>query len=232
MQKGGDLLITDEALRAALEEVDNVILDSLPDPSECEHQFSARFERRMRKVRRRAKHPMTYKVLRQVACFLLAILILFSSVMIFSSEARAAVVDWIKEQFETFYHYFFAGDPSSEADNRSEYELGWVPDGFSLVNSQTVQNRVSQVYLDNNGQIIQFSYLYGSESNPLFMDSEHFEFKSVTLSSGSAELFIALIEGETSSIVWNDDNKGILFCVSANLSEQELIALAEGVKEI
>lgn len=225
-------MIKDEALRAALEEVDNAILASLPKPSECEHQFSARFEKRMRKVRRRAKHPTVYKVLRQVACFLLAILILFSSVMVFSSEARAAVVDWIKEQFESFCHYFFVGGSSSESGERTEYELGWVPDGYTHISSQTVENRVSKVYLNNNGQIIQFSYLYGSDSNPLFMDSDHFEYKSVTLSFGSADLFIALTEGETSSIVWSDGNQGILFCIAADLQEQELIALAEGIKEI
>ena len=129
-------MITDEALRAALEEVDNAILASLPKPSECEHQFSARFEKRMRKVRRRARHPVAYKVLRKAACFLLSILILFSSIMAFSAEARAAVVDWIKEQFESFCHYFFVAGSSSESGERTEYELGWVPDGFRLVNSK------------------------------------------------------------------------------------------------
>ena len=143
-------MITDEMLRVALEEVDNAILAALPEPSACDHQFSPRFENRMRKVRRRAKHPTAYRVLRQVACILLAILILFSSVMVFSPEARAAVVNWLKEQFETFYHYFYVGDSNSASTSteRSEYELGWVPEGYHHLASHDTENKRTILFVN------------------------------------------------------------------------------------
>lgn len=222
-------MITDEALRAALEEVDNAILASLPKPSECEHQFSARFEKRMRKVRRRAKHPTVYKVLRQVACFLLAILILFSSVMVFSSEARAAVINWLRDQFGIFSHYFFAGDPSSTGREHSDYELGWVPNGYNHANTQKSDNRTTLIYISDAGGLLQFSYLYGAESNTLFMDQGEYDHKATSLGNATADIYIALNDNKTNGIVWSDDNTGALLYISADLSEDELIKIASGV---
>lgn len=224
-------MITDEALRAALEEVDDAILASLPDPSACEHQFSARFEKRIQKVRRRARHPIAYKALRQAACFLLAILILFSSIMVFSAEARAAVVDWIKEQFETFYHYFFAGETSSETDERSEYELGWVPDGYMLVNSQAVENRVTLIYLNNDGLLIQFSYLYGDSSAPMFADKDNYTKLNAYVCNMPADIYLSQISTSSNGIVWTEPSGDVLFCISAFADESELIKLAESVLE-
>lgn len=224
-------MITDEALRAALEEVDNAILASLPKPSECEHQFSARFEKRMRKVRRRAKHPTVYKVLRQVACFLLAILILFSSVMVFSSEARAAVVDWIKEQFESFYHYFFVGGSSSESGERTEYELGWVPDGYQYLTSHVSENKRTILYANEYGQLLQFSYIFGSEDNPMYAKENEYTHKTVQVTGKSGDLYLSIDTAESNGLVWAEDDSDVLFCISAFCTEYELIRIAEGVQE-
>lgn len=222
-------MITDEALRAALEEVDDAILASLPDPSECEHQFSARFEKRMQKVRRRARHPIAYKALRQAACFLLAILILFSSIMVFSAEARAAVVDWIKEQFEIFSHYFFAGNSDSIEDGQFEYQLSWVPDGYRYANTQESDNRTTLIYISDSGGLLQFSYLYGAESNTLFMDQGEYEHKVTSLKNSEADIYIALNDKKTNGIVWSDDQTGALLYISADLSEDELLKIASEV---
>ena len=218
--------MTDEMLRAALEEVDNAILAALPEPSACDHQFSPRFENRMRKVRRRAKHPTAYRVLRQVACILLAILILFSSVMVFSPEARAAVVNWLKEQFETFYHYFYAGESNSDRTERSEYELGWVPDGYVLLDSFSVENSTTIIYVGDTGLLIQFTYTYGSDSNPVFMDGDNY---SHYLVNNRYDVYMDQSGGNNNGITWTDQNDSVLYCICAPLGEKELVQLAESV---
>lgn len=38
---------TDEELKRAAEEVDEAILDQLPDPADCHHDFSPEFEQKM-----------------------------------------------------------------------------------------------------------------------------------------------------------------------------------------
>ena len=42
--------ITDEMLAQAAEEVDEAILDQLPDPADCKHEFSPEFEQKMATV--------------------------------------------------------------------------------------------------------------------------------------------------------------------------------------
>ena len=82
-------MISDERLRLALEEYDKAIMAALPEPSACNHQFSRRFERKMRGVFRMAKHPVAYKALQRAACILLALLALFGGVIAFNPDVRA-----------------------------------------------------------------------------------------------------------------------------------------------
>ena len=51
-------MITDEMLRIAAAEADQAIRESLPNPEDCDHQFSSEFERKMRHVIRRGRHPV------------------------------------------------------------------------------------------------------------------------------------------------------------------------------
>lgn len=42
--------ITDKMLAQAAKEVDEAILDQLPDPADCKHEFSPEFEQKMAAV--------------------------------------------------------------------------------------------------------------------------------------------------------------------------------------
>ena len=68
-------MIGEERLRAAAAEADQAVLNSLPAASECEHKFSKSFEKKMRRISRRAQHPILCRLPKQVACvFLIAVL--------------------------------------------------------------------------------------------------------------------------------------------------------------
>lgn len=71
-------MITDERLRAAAEKSSDLYLpvimeegyDAIPP-----HEFSAAFERKIRKLKKRADHPYFYKMMHKVAVIILAVLI-------------------------------------------------------------------------------------------------------------------------------------------------------------
>ena len=45
-------MFSDKMLRVAAEELARVIIESLPDPSKCDHQFSEKFEKKMQTLSR------------------------------------------------------------------------------------------------------------------------------------------------------------------------------------
>lgn len=220
-------MISKDAFISALEEVDNAILAALPDPEECSFYFSDRFEQRMRSVIRRGNHPGIYKTLQRVACLLLVLLMLFSSVMIFSTDVRAAVIGWIKEQYESFYHYFFPAETATTEQN--EYTLGWIPDGYSLTNSYSSSNMKMQIYVHPSGKMIYFSYLYGTENRTDYIEFEDYVCYEVTIDESIAEVFITDSPDKANGITWEDETANVFFSISAPLQEADLIRLAEGI---
>ena len=220
-------MISKDVFISALEEVDNAILTALPEPGECSFQFSRRFEQRMRSIIRRGNHPVMYKALQRVACILLVLLMLFSSVMIFNTDVRAAVIGWIREQYETFYHYFFPAE--TETPEKEEYTLGWVPDGFTLVNTQSTNTRYTSLYVGPENQIIQFTYQTGSNSGAAFFDTESYMHEETNIGFCKADLYIAITPEDANGIVWSDPDGKILFSISAQLDKTELIKIAEGI---
>lgn len=222
-------MINNDAFLSALEEVDNAILAALPEPEECSFQFSECFEKKMRFVIRRGNHPVIYKALQRVACVLLVLLMLFSSVMVFSTDARAAVIGWIKKQYDIFYYYFFPAE--SETSEKVEYSLGWVPDGYFNLDSFETEGGTKIVYINDQSQILQFSYSYGSKTNPTFADGESHEYHQIQIGNDSADLYLSTAEGMSSAIVWINHRDNILFCISGMLESDELITIAKNVTQ-
>lgn len=227
----------DEELRLALEEYDEVILASLPEPSQCDHQFSPRFERKMRTLCRRAKHPVAYQTLRRVACVLLALLALFGSIMAFNSEARAAVLDWIKKAVGMGTGYSYEGEQPPSTEERKRYQLGWMPEGYTFVDTLTSELRESVVYYGESPKMMQFTYIHGEKkyfsdnASPLYIDTSSCDAKKVSLKSGTADVYLEREPGKNNAIVWTNAEKNVLFCITAPCSEQELIKMAENIVE-
>ncbi len=122
-------MISEEMLKIAAAEADKAIRDSLPAPAECEHEFSPSFQRKMRRTFRKAKHPIIFKLPKYAACFVLVVALVSGTWLTVDAEARAAFFAWVREQYETFIEYRFAGD-TTQNDKSKQYELTQVPDGF------------------------------------------------------------------------------------------------------
>ena len=133
----------EDKLPMALEEYDAAVMASLPEPSDCTHSFSKGFERKMRGLCRRTKHPAAYKALQRAACILLAILALFGSLIAFNADVRATVINWITEYSGRSAHYSYKGEPDPALTERKSYALGWLPEGYEFYEF-TTNNRSGQ----------------------------------------------------------------------------------------
>ena len=218
-------MITDEMLARAAYEVDMAILKQLPDPSECKHVFSESFEKKMAKLLRRAKHYVAYKVMERVACILISILISASMILTFNTEARAAFLDWVEEHLDGFYHYFFVGEEApAEPQN---YRPGWLPEGYTLLDSFEAVNGETIIYVSNTGDMMHFTYMYGEMNNSLILGVGEYNSKYISIDGFNAELYLSSIEGGRN--VWQAADGSVLFSISTVLPENDLIKIAQSV---
>ena len=221
-------MISDAALTEAAFAVDQAVLDALPKPEECTHAFSPAFARKMRKLIRKTNHPVAYKVLNRVACVLIVLALSAGLFLTFHTEARAAVIDWIKEKVEDFYSY---SPPVKDPDAAlpGEYCLGWIPEGYTLLLSKISDVDKTECYVDESGNYLKFFCVNSSSSGSLFAGGGEYAEKYVEVGSLRAEIHLAKDSRNSNAIIWFTDNGQTLLYIGAYLTEADLIKIAESV---
>ena len=137
-------------LKAALQEAYFMELEEMPSEEKLSEDealtFSSAFERKMKRLIRRADHPIRYRIAQIAACLLLAALLSGCTVLAISPEARAAFVGWVRETYEDYFVYYFTGDMRNNSDN-CVFEPSWLPDGYteSFVSELTGQTIMMKI---------------------------------------------------------------------------------------
>lgn len=220
-------MINDMILSQAAAELAAAMNESLPDPKECVHQFSPKFEKKIKRLTRRVNHPIIYRSLRCAAGVLLVIVIGFYSVLAVSAEARAAVFGWIKEQCQSLYEYFFEGDTVDP--EKAMYDLGWLPEDCKFVTSYETSGGEVYIYSTTQNSLVQFSYISDPDSEKMYMDGVEADKKKVMINGCSGELYISENQEETNNIVWMNESQTVLFSISGDYNEEILIKIAENI---
>lgn len=233
-------MLTDAILKEAAAEAERFRLSIVPEDGEP-HVFSKRFERKMQKLIRRANHPIRYQFMRIAAAVVLVIATLFGAVMAVSPEARAAVVGWLRETFGVYAQYSNdhvqgnhdadLGDDTQE-QIKYEYHLAVVPEGYRELKIVDKIDGMAYVYVNDAGEVLRFVYTYGVENSSLFIKTEDYVHHVGFVNKLSADIYIPLIENETSAIIWQDHHTGVLFEIFAMADQVELIEIAETVVKI
>lgn len=155
-------------------EADQIIRDSLPAPAECEHNFSPSFQKKMRRIFRRAKHPVVYKLPKYAACFVLIVALASSTWLTVDAEARTAFFAWVREQYETYIEYKFLG--RGQADNiDTQYSPTWLPDGFSMLKCNVAPEKTHIIYENDSGMRLTFLSLKEADALSMFLSSDYKE---------------------------------------------------------
>ena len=223
-------MISEEMIKNAATEADQAIRDSLPAPAECEHEFSPLFQRKMCQAFRMVKHPVIYKLPRYAACFVLAATLASGTWLTANAEARTAFFAWMREQYEAFVEYRFAGEASQENES-VDYELTWLPEGFSLQKEQSLDGGTYLTYTDDSGQRIIFSCLKGDDAASLFVTSDYTEVQSTQVGDICADFYQADGEASSNMLVWSSAENDLVFYIMADSPEATMIKMAEGVQK-
>lgn len=224
-------MITDEMLRIAAAEADQAIRNSLPNPDECEHHFSPRFERKMKRVIRRGSHPVAYKFFHQVACLLVVVTLVGASWLTVDAEARGAFFAWVRQQYENFVEYRFEGLAPDE-EMTANFAPTWLPEGYEEYEVHSAGGTSAKTYLNSDGQAIHFMYSLGADATSLFVVSEQMTIEKVFVGTQEADFYLDADLQNANVLVWYSESGDILFYISASLPRDEMVKIAESITEI
>lgn len=217
-----DDLFRQVLLDAAVQE-ESELLEALPG-----HNFSPKFERKMKSLISRADHPIRHRIVQTAACFILAIVLLGGSVLTFSAEAREALIGWIKELQHEWLSYHYIGYAEAAPEN-TVYCPTWLPEGYQEIMAPSLGTFVHALYENEDGSRVSYSYQVGLERVTFHVEWEDAKVREAAVNGFPAELYMNTASGPN-VLVWTDDGNGIVYWIAGQLSEDELVRVAESVQ--
>ena len=192
-----------------------------------QYEPSDLFEKKIRKLFHRAKHPYFYKAIQRIASIFLAAILVGSMYLAVDTEARAAFLGWIKEVYEHSIVYRIM--PSSAAKDLPHYELTWLPDGFvepDIYENETVYSALYQN--SSTGEIVIFDYyrLSSEVQAKLFTDQQP---EHVLVNGIIADFYAASSDSESNNLLWIDTEAGVFCAIDSNLSKDVILHIAESI---
>lgn len=180
----------------------------------------------------REKKPVWSIWTAKAAGFLL--ILLAGSIIFFTvnTEARAALLGWIREFYAgNYYRYSYEGEKENTTETKKRYQLGWVPEDYQLADTFEIEGGESCIFLDEDNNIMDFSYSTQPESLEMYIETADFEHQEIAVKGLSGDLYVARDSTQSSTMMLMDDESGTIFSISAPVSEEELIKIAESIEE-
>lgn len=221
-----------------------VLLDSMERREDTEAVVpaftpSARHDRQIRSMladpirwAHRRTRPVWKSVLQRVAMILLVFTLSLGSLMAISPTVRAAVVRWAVEWYENHVTYRYSGN--AIAQDMPQYEITALPEGYVEDTSLRIEwpNYISIKYKSEELQnMILFDYIYMQQASVSdFVPGENTIILPITVNDLNGQLFLeADWENVRNVITWIDPDSNLQFTLQANLSESDILHMAESI---
>ena len=199
--------ITDDLLFQHCTNVENFILEQIPDEEDIDYEYPKEFEKKIKKIIKKEKMGLFLNKIclytKKVAVVFIAVLISLFTITMSVEALRVKLFDMVKEVYEKFTIYKFKID---ENDNKKvnfleKKSINYLPNGFEEIDRAEYDNDISVTYSDGEDYIT-FNYLLIENSN-LYIDTENAKINKVQINNFYADY----IEKENKSrLVWQDEN--------------------------
>ena len=151
----------DAALQAAATQTAESLHSSLPAPSACQHVFSELFLEKMRRLRRRYSWRKAGRTAgRYAAAILLTASLTLGAIMAVSPQARAGIMQWVREKQENRIIYRFYKEQTQAP--LPLYRPTWIPEGMEQEKYRYDKFSYFAFYYNNEteqGFSIDYSYM-------------------------------------------------------------------------
>lgn len=209
--------------------------DRIPfEPSlKYQHQTALMLKDPIRWEKNRSR-PVWKKYGQRAAAILLVAFIGLGSAMVASPTARAMVLQWFRERYETYVSYRYTQE-GSVPEIMPEYEITALPEGYQENISERIEwpNYVQYRYENADESSILFDYIYmetGAISN---IETEGAETIEVMVNGCEGVIFLPKSPEKTDcTLTWINAEENLQFTIHASMSQNELLHMAESVKLI
>lgn len=229
MQQDGtfDALLIEGLLLAASEEAEELKNVKTVDFSPTYLKFRDKLLKDPFRYAKRRKRPLWKKALQIAACLLLAMAIGLGAVMTVSPVARAEIVRWFREVYETYFFYRFVDD--YEPGELPVYEIGEVPEGYVETDQEELGDFRRVTYQNTNGDRLWFAYVWMRDGFGWALNSVGVEVLDVDVNGCKGEFYYYPDESGTNCVIWRDEDASLMFCVDMFGKKEEILHVAESV---
>lgn len=208
------------------------MLETLPEPEDCEWAPSPEFQRKIKKLFAKERIINTvHTVRRWVAAILLMLLVGACTVVAVDTEARASFFDWMRKVYEKSIIYEFFNEP--QVKGLPVYELGWVPEGYEAVDVYQDEDSYSAIYVkgDDSSSGFVFDYSFGHSGTVVAVmgDMSKYEHKHFDIDRMDVDFYRSLDGTETNSMICIDEESGIVFMLNGFLEESVMLHICENI---
>lgn len=195
------------------------------------YTFSSNFVKKIQKIRRsvgRRELAIGITVFVRKAAVTAAVImgVLFIGFLT-QPKVYAAVEDVVRSVFDNHDKYTYQGEPAKGTFD--EYKrLGYVPDGYELRSIVYGKSIAALTYENADEETIDFDYGF-ADSVSISIDNERHDYKRIRCNGQTYYVYSAIEKSDKSTIIWYDDD--YIYSIDAQLSESELIKIAENVKK-
>ena len=185
------------------------------------------FEKKIRKLKRRADHPYLRKFLNCAASIVLAMFIAGSLWLSVDVEARAAFIQWVREVHEESILYRYFNMPQD--DVLPTYEVTDLPEGYVRTELLVDETSCIQIFEHETDMMIFVYNFINSETQTEIEFFGDYELYQVSVGTFTADYYATRSPDETSELLWIDEENGIAFQLSSYLGKSEMLEVANSI---
>lgn len=171
--------------------------------------------------------PIWKKSLQVVASIVIVCMIALGTLMVSSPTARAAVLQWIREWYDTHIVYQYSGERIRT--EMPQFQIVDLPEGYVESDRIELLGYVSVTYQNVDGKNLYLDYSFIQQGAASDFVTDGMVVSDITVNGCPGQLFLSQTPEQTSTVTWIDMDKNIQFTVDGFLDKTDLLHLAESV---
>lgn len=211
-------MISEEMLMQATREYETALLGALPEAVPA-HTFSKGFEKKMARIRRKAKYFSGSGAFKKIACAVIVVALLGGTAILSSAEGYTTVVGWIN----MVSRYFSSEEPSVPVVR--SYELSGLSEEYTLLEKQKIDGGGFELYMHKSGKGLSLDYLFDPSAGNFRMKLEDHIYIQETVDGQVYDFYLTRDPAYTSAVVWVKEQ--VLFVITANGDKETLLQFAK-----